>query len=577
MSFDPNKMTDDQLMQLLNENDNAPATVGDKIANTIGAVGHRAHELAHSASTGIVEGVTDTAEKTTLFLKEMMDLTGVTSAEETEKFKARLGVRRQKREERLANLSDPTVGKVGKFVGETAPFLATGAGGLARLVGTGAGIGAIQDEENRVRGAAIGGATAGALGAAGRGVRKLMPSRSKKVAEAFRQEGIKPTRSQLIGKDTVAKQGVNSLEDKAKAFISKEDLSTHSEAFEKLLINREQQAARVADKLITKAFKGDVGKAKFNFKEVKEQYGAIREVLADHESTVAKTALKTLDKAFSKPMTLKEAKNLTIGSGRLSKQVDQAFKDAKDIAGDLMKVRNTLREGMESRLQTVSPNAFNKFKSGVAASRKKIVEIDNKDITKLIKAGDFDSITTSLTKSTGRKNLARIKKALGPKGNEIMEAGLVKNAFKKSFDKFDVFDSVKFSKTLDDITKSSGLRFNKDLSTFIDNTRTIAKSLKTSPQLQFSNASNALSGPENFKAVTLFKIGINKLLNSRAGIKLTTTSKFKSPDDVRARKFLDNVIKAGISAGLDTEEAQFNAEGMSDAELLEIIQKHGIK
>lgn len=572
MPINVSKMSDEELLNALEE----PADKGivDQVIEADKAAGDVLSDFGESVGTGVREGLISTGEKTTMFIKELLDRTGITSEEGTKTFKAGVGEARRKRKELIESQRFPGVADVSQSAGEILPFLATPGGTIGKAVLSGAAIGAIESEDDRLGGAALGAGAAGVLGGLVRGGRKLLPQRSGAVTEASRTLGTKATRAQLIGKDS---RGTKLLEvdEAAKKLVPEESITTLSDDFEKLLKNREDAAGRVANRLIDKAVKGKAGAQKFEFSEVRDAYKAIRGSLSQNSETAVKNFITTMDDVMSKPLSIRQAKDLTVGNGKITKQVSKIFRDAPDVAKEAQGVRDLLRKGMEDRLKDLDPNAFNKFKAGLEISRRKITEIANKDITKSIRSGDFDSIISQLKKADGAKTLKQIQKAMGPKGKDILEAGVVKRAYQKAFDKNNVFDARKFNKTLGDISSSSGLKLSKDLNTFVHNANVMFETIKKNPPTRFAGVSE-VGGTQGFKFMTAFRIGLEKLLNSKTGIKLTTRAKFKSPQDVRARKLVDDIVKVGISIGLDKESNQFDVQGLSDDDLLREAERLGL-
>ena len=572
----------------LQQHQDSAKSLPSRVTDFLDDIVDTAEGISESVGVGLGEGIKSAGENTVLFASEMLNKIGAVSDAGVKSFKGTIDQRRASRDELIKGQDFPTVAGVSKTAGEIGaevvgagkllkPLRAT-LGAVGGVAAEGAVLGAISNEQSRAGGALTGAALGGALGTAGKGIKaahnKLRPERINE--DIFARTGVAPTRAQILGRETekVATDRV------AKAEIQKllpaKDVGTYGEQFKKLLQDREVKIGKSVNKIFDKAFQGKASTQKFSFDNVKESYKKIRPSFEIDSDPVVKRAMATLDDAFSKDLTLKEAKDLIVGNGPISEAVNSLFRgNAAALGKSAGAIKKELRHAMEDQLQKINPKQHKRFLKGMETAKRKITEVETKEITKNIKQGNFDTITSQLSSANGGAVLKKIDNALGPKARDIVEKGIVANSFRKAFDNVDSFSSAKFLGAINKVRKSSGFKFNKETSTVVNNLNVVMRTIKEAPRPRGSalEALPIIGEP--------IKKGISNLLDSKLGVKLFTRAKLKGPNDPNARRLIDDIIgTTNVLANQEkAQDESINPDNMSPEDLegfaQQIIRQRG--
>ena len=464
--------------------------------------------ISESVAAGIFAGVPEALDTITLAGTDVMTALGLADEEDVRGVRSAIKEDRSDRNVTLGSQKYPTVAKGTALVTELAAEIAgagtvlkpvKAVGSLARIgkgVIAGAGLGALANEEDRAGGALSGAGFAGGAGALGAGISKVVtPSARKRIQSTI------------------------------KKVLPEGEVYDLANSFKRLLISRETTASERAGKLLKFAVRGKTGAHQNDFKQTKDFYKSVKSVLQESDSREAQTALTRLDKAFSGKIPMSQAKEIVAGNAGLNQLIKPLYRRDPAAANKLAELRKVMTAEFKGVLKDIDPRRLKAYEKGLEISQFKITGIEkNKELTNLIRKGDFGSITTALSKPTGGEAYKQIMKALGPKGQKIMDQGLLKNAFQGSWSKGKHFDAQKLVKTFKDIELNSGHVLDKSVRAALTRIAKLDKKLEVS-----------IPGTEG-----LAREGLNWLLSVRPGLEL-----IKSPAAGTSEKLLDMAAKIG--------------------------------
>lgn len=515
--------------------------------------------------TGIAHGVTSTINKGEVFLREVLSRVGALDEEQYKKASKAGKVTRAKHAEERLKMKHSTTANVTNFAGEMLPYLALpAAGGIPGAMGGGALAGALENEGDRVGGAVQGAAIAGAVSGAFHGIRKLIPERVPAKEKAFKDMGVRPKRSDLLS----AKLKQTSLQKQAQKVVPKEEATTYTRKFTDLLNQRKEHLQSKVDKYMDEVLGGGLGeKVMPDVNAVTSTwYNQVRQQMLRDSSTGAKTFVKKLDGFFAKRPTVREVQQALTRKGEIGGPLESLYTGASKASFDTAQLGtqmvNRIKDNFKIFIQYHNPGSVAKYDRAMALASKKIGTIENMDVTKAIKAGNFDTIISTLSKTTGRQTLKEITKALGPQVREILEKGVVRRAFEKSFSASKGLNVDKFYKTIDAVTKNSGLKMSSQSKAALKGVKYL---LQTAEQ-----------GKKDYGAVVnMIRDFGGYLWESPVGIKVFTKAAAGSAKDVRAKAILDILSTAAAKTesdfGVEKPEQQQESQGYTlddiDAEL----------
>lgn len=489
-----------------------------------------------SIQKGFSAGALKTITKGEVFVKEMLSKAGLVDKKDLRDTQSAYGKVRAKHDRDIAQSSNPTTGSVAQFVGSAAPYMAMPAKTGLQALAAGGTAGAIEDEENRARGAAIGAGAGLALNKAASWWRDKIPERIASKEKAFRDLGVKPTRSQVLNKGNKSIQEI----------VPDKPVSTYVEQYEGLLAKRTKEIGDETNRFFNKAMSGGVGDTAFDPVYSKAVYNKVRPELLRSTEKASRDFVKSMDEFFSGTQDLRAVKDMLRGNGWVGKGVNNLYAKAGNVAEAGKVTRNALEDSLRGQLKFLNPTAYDDYKAGLNSAMRKITQIENKDITKAVKSGDFDAIISQLSKPTGVKTLKNIERALGPDGRQILQSGILRRTFDKSFSTAGKFNEEAFISKLSAVRSNSGFKFGKQADTYINNMKIMMRAVAESPTPKFGGLGTIGD------TVQAIKFGIGKLAESPAGMKLLTKAKFKSPKDVRARKMIDMILRTAVATGAVT-------------------------